>query len=445
MASAAKPNKAKVKEPKAKGPKAASSRPNVLLVVTDDQRAAGTMGAMPLTRQVFARRSTRFTRAHASTPLCCPARASLLSGLYAHNHGVWFNQGQIPDQRRTLQNRLRRSGYTTAMVGKYLNSWELGEDPPFWDKFWVNHGAHRGSTWNLNGRIKEFRGHSTGFAARKAKRFIKGADQEDRKPWFLYVAVSEPHGPLRPHRRHQLQGFGGFPHTPATRETDLSDKPAYLQDQAEGFAAASVASPEEVRLAQLRLLQSADELVDSTYRQLRRSGEARDTLVIFTSDHGLHWGEHGGFVLKDLPYAASTHVPLLIRWPARLAKNRPRRDRRLVSNVDLAPTVFDLARVRKTHKTDGRSVRHRGWRREYLLAEYRGLRANGFVIPPWRALRSETELYVEYDAIDEYPAESEYYDLSADQWELHSRPEAAPATLSPALAEAFACRAKTCP
>jgi arylsulfatase A-like enzyme len=233
-------------------------------------------------------------------------------------------------------------------------------------------------------------------------------------------------------------------------EDDLSDKPRFLREQAPRLREMGP-DPAAVRLAQLRLLQSVDELVGSLDRELRRARESEDTLVLFTSDNGLHWGEHGGLITKDLPYDASTHVPLMIRWPAS-AGRRPGVDRRLVSNVDIAPTILDVA-VAKGHKPDGRSLRNRGWRRDFLLLEHGGFRSPDVVIPPWIALRDRGRLYVEWgpgvpwgEQAPAYPPETEYYAVRRDPWELQSAPQATPPGLSAVLREAFRCRgARNCP
>lgn len=360
---------------------AAAKRPNVLLVVTDDQRAEGTMQVMPKTRRWFGRKGTEFTSAHVTTPLCCPSRATILTGRYAHNHGMWLNNAPRPqlEQRRTVQRHLHRAGYRTGIVGKLVANFPLERRARFWDSARIFRGGYRRTRWNVNGRLRTVRRYSTAYIAKHGARFVRGAERRDRKPWFLYVATSAPHAPFEPQRKYADAPVGSFPESPGTAETNLTDKPAFLRRLAQR-AALPRARIEALREGQLRTLISVDDMMGRLRRALRKGGELRRTLVIFISDNGLLWGEHGGLTIKDLPYPEATRVPLLVSWPGRV----PRRavDDRLVANVDLAPTILDAAGVRSGRPMDGRSLLDRG-RRDRLLLEYGGFKD---LIPPWVSL-----------------------------------------------------------
>src|SRR5918997_6132814 len=145
------------------------SRPNILIIITDDQRRS-TIRHMPKTRRWFARGGRHFLRAYATTPLCCPSRASIFTGRYAHNHGVENNAlAQTLDQRTTIQRYLQRAGYHTALIGRYLNRWPLEEDPPYFDEwayFSSSLGHYYGGRWNVNGRVGTVPGYSTDYIAR---------------------------------------------------------------------------------------------------------------------------------------------------------------------------------------------------------------------------------------------------------------------------------------
>jgi arylsulfatase A-like enzyme len=178
--------------------------PNILIIVTDDQRAEGTLLLMPRTRHFFQAGGTRFTNAVATTPLCCPSRATILTGRYAHNTGV-RSQNPAPLDRTTLFPRLlRAAGYKTALVGKFLNSWGLLRPPPHFDR-WATIGGqskYRDPTFNLNGDIQRLAGYSTDLIGGLAARFLRAFERADTAPWLLYVAPVAPHLPWPPARRH---------------------------------------------------------------------------------------------------------------------------------------------------------------------------------------------------------------------------------------------------
>jgi arylsulfatase A-like enzyme len=136
----------------------AARGPNILIIVTDDQRA-GTLGVMPQTRRWFQQQGTTYTNAFATTPLCCPSRSSILTGRYAHNHGVLKNfMGGRLDHATTIERRLDQAGYTTGIAGKFLNSWKPEDDPPNFDR-WAIFNPHIdpgyfNSRFNVNGKYK---------------------------------------------------------------------------------------------------------------------------------------------------------------------------------------------------------------------------------------------------------------------------------------------------
>lgn len=424
----------------APAPAHAAAPPNVLVVITDDQRADGTLEVMPRTRRTIARHGTTYLDAHATTPQCCPSRATFLTGLYAHNHGVFDNAhpGRL-DQRRTLPRALRRRGYRTAIFGKYLNSWS-GE-PPHFDEWAITNGGFENATWNLGGRVRTLSRYTTDLIRERALRFLRAGERRERRPWAAWLTPVAPHLPSTPARRHRDAPLSRFPSTPAMRESDTSDKPSFL-DNARGYPALIEAVRDDGR----RSLMAVDELVGRVMRELRRLGELRRTLVIFTSDNGYMLGEHGGVVGKDLPYAASTRIPLLVRRPRARAASRT--SRRLVTNADVAATILDAAGIRR--RTDGRSLLRR-WRRRVLLLEHEEARnsAGRVLFPAWRALRTRTYRYTEYRGSDDPVVFREHYDLRRDPWELENTAASLSAArterLSRRLATLARCRGRPCP
>lgn len=418
----------------------APTRPNILVVMTDDQRADGTMRVMPRTRRLIGRHGTTFLEAHATTPQCCPSRASFFTGLYMHNHGVFNNSApERLDQARTVQRALRARGYRTAIFGKYLNTWI--RNPPHFGTWSITEGGFDEAVWNLGGRVRTVRRYTTDMISDHGLRFLRAAERRDRRPWLAWLTPSAPHVPSTPARRHRGAPLPRFPVTPAMEEGDTSDKPDFL-DNARGYPRLIETARDDGR----RSLMAVDELVGRVMAELRRLGETRHTLVVFTSDNGLMLGEHGGVYGKDLPYAASTRIPLLVRWPGRA---RPRRtSRRLVTNVDVAATLLDVAGVDR--RTDGRSLLG-DWRRDTLLLEHAESRGSGgrFLFPAWRSLRTRGYRYTEYRDEGGALVFREHYELGRDPWEL----ENLAGSLAPARARSLSrrlrllarCRGRACP
>src|SRR5688572_7125380 len=364
--------------------------PNLLIVMTDDQRADGMMAVMPQTRRKIGRQGITYTNAHATTPKCCPSRASFFTGLYAHNHGVTSNsRGASLDQSQTVQRLLQQRGYLTAIFGKYLNAWPVEVSPPFFDEWAISNGGFENTFWNIDGRVRRKSRYATDLVADWAVQFIRQAERrDDSQPWLAWVTPYAPHLQRTPAQRDDDAPLPFFPLTPAMQETDLSDKPDFLE----------AARHQEDRLEAARddgrrSLKAVDEMVARLMEALRKRGEAENTLVVFTSDNGFMLGEHGGVVGKDLPYPASTRIPLLIRWPGHLRRGRT--SAKLVGNIDVATTLLDAAGVQ--HETDGRSLLSPG-RRKALLVESRGSYSEDRAprLPAFRSLLTKDYRYAEY-------------------------------------------------
>lgn len=401
------------------GSSLASSRkgPNVLIIITDDQRARGTLSVMPSVRAWFGEAGVRFDEAFATTPTCCPSRASIFTGMYAHNHGVLTSQqGQADnlDQSKTVQHLLRGSGYRTALFGKYLNGWDIKEPPPDFDRYGViteqPRYYYRNGEWNVNGSIRRVSTYSTVFISGLARRFVRASEKSDEQPWMMVVALTAPHSPSTPQRRDRWASLPAFKITPAMKEKDRSDKPAFVRD--EGPSRAQMRAR---RAGQLRSLMSVDRMLAGLRRILVSTGELRDTLAIFMSDNGLMWGEHA-LAGKGVAYEPAVRIPLFVSWPGRVAGGS--RDDRLVANVDIAPTIYDATGISPDFSVDGRSLLGTFERDRILLEHWE--RADRKA-PNWAAHRTEGYKYIETYAADHLvPEWREYYDLGKDGWELNN-------------------------
>jgi arylsulfatase A-like enzyme len=384
-------------------------RPNILIIVTDDQRASGTMTVMPKTRRLFGRGGTRFTNAYATTPLCCPSRASIFTGQYVHNHGVTNNESgdQIP-QRRTFQRYLDRAGYRTAISGKYLNGFGGGK-PPHFDRFAVLRGGFRDARFNVEGTFRTV-GYSTRFIARKAVDYMRAFDRDDSAPWLLYVAPNAPHVPSVPEAKYSRASVPRWRRNPAVRERDRSDKPPYVLRRS-----ADLDHVREHRRDQLRTLMSVDDLVQRILREVSALDERRRTLAVFTSDNGYLWGEHG-LVRKRAPYIQSVKIPLFARWPGHVARGVARG--RPVTNVDIGATVFDAAGIRPSHALDGTSLLASRSRGRILLEYFRDRDMRD--IPPWASTLTSRFQYTEFYDRNRNVTFKEYYRLRRDPWQLRN-------------------------
>ncbi len=405
----------------------ATPRLNVVVIVSDDERLDANSRMRNVTR-LLGRQGVTFDRYYTTTSECCPSRASILTGRYPHHTGVVANFGPdgYPsfDEDSTLATWLHDAGYTTALVGKYLNGYTLAGNhhvPPGWDR-WVAIDSvpeeqYYRYTLNEDGRLVDYgrspADYSTSVLTAKAVDFVR----ETRKPFFLYFAPVAPHLPAipAPHDRESVHGLPPL-RSPAFDEADISDKPWRSRFVRTFTPRGAAYDLDEVRARQLETLRSLDRSVGRLVGELRRRRLLRNTVIVYLSDNGFLWGEHrlGG---KIWPYEESIHIPLVIRTPWRAGDGTV--DHHMALNVDIAPTVAALAGVRPGITQDGRSLvaflrgQDPPWRVDGLV-EYRGpgqLRRGG--PPPFRAVRTRRFLYVAYDN-----GWRELYDMRRDPWQL---------------------------
>ena len=393
-------------------------RPNVLVVLTDDQRARGTMGVMDRTTKMFRKGGVRFARAFTPTPVCCPARASVFTGQYVHNHELFTNGEKDLPQAETMQRYLDDAGYKTAIFGKYLNAWNIEQNPPHFDKWSIykNSSQVYGTTeWNDQGDIKDIVEYPTDYIGSKATRFLrKAAEKKDRKPWFLFLAPPNPHLPSKVDRIHEDTYVGQFKSNPATRERNRSDKPHYVRKRSSGEK-----RTRRIVRRQRRSLLSVDEMMGRLKRQLKRLDETRNTLIIFASDNGFLWSEHkmlGSLRSKANPYTDSVRVPLYLRYPRKYSSRNI--DKRYVSLLDIAPTILHAARLHTDPglPMDGKSLLKKTWDRNQMFLEFYPTKKSQ--IPKWKSVRSNKYQYVEYYHPNGEIAFREYYNMKKDPWQL---------------------------
>jgi arylsulfatase A-like enzyme len=460
-----------------------ATRPNIVVINTDDLDARS-VACMPNVQSLLAKQGVTFANSFVTTPLCCPSRASLLRGQYAHSHGVLSNAGdnggfptfyRLGDEDSTVATWLQDAGYRTALLGKYLNRYprraEETHVPPGWDEWsaFVSSNQDEGGSFytgyslNEEGTIVPYgqqpSDYSTDVLSAKATDFIdRTAAAGD--PFFLYIAPYAPHGPSTPPSRYT----GAFPdahapRVPSFEEADVSDKPVWVQ-------ALPVLNADQIALIddhyqrRLRSLLAVDEMVASLVDTLGADGVLDNTYIVFTSDNGYHLGEHRIPLGKQSPYDESIRVPLIVRGPGVAAGAVVDS---IALNVDLASTFAELASASPADFVDGRSLvplldgdPPAEWRHGFLVEHYDRTRpdqwgAPGTVpeeaaqddqeapeleegdaitdvapidSPPYLALRTEQYLYVEYAN-----GERELYDMQTDPYQLQNLA----ATADPAL------------
>lgn len=392
---------------------AAPAQPNVLIIITDDQRIES-MGPMRRTRFWFRQGGTEYLNAFATTPLCCPSRASIFTGRYAHNHKVRTNaDAHELDQKSTLQRYLEDHSYQTGIVGKYLNSW-TGTPPHFdqWHTF-ENRSAYRNAPFNSNGVVHKVKRYSTDYISSRARAMVRDFELSDSKPWFLVVATWAPHTPANAEKSYRRTKVGTWDGNPAVFEADRTDKPPYVQAKT-----AALKGAKKLRTRQLRTLKSVDDMVDRLFGTMSALGETDDTLAFFLSDNGILWSEHG-LKSKSVPYTSAVKVPFFARWPGHIAQGT--QDARLVANIDITPTVMDAAGLTPDpeYPLDGRSLLGDDARNRLLL-EFTGGN-NQVDAPTWASTLTPEYQYIEYyDDVTEAVTFREYYDLVNDPYQLEN-------------------------
>lgn len=385
--------------------------PNILIIVTDDQRAdRDAYQVMPETMRIFRTGGTFFKRAFTTTPTCCPARASIFSGKYAHNHGVRTNHdGATLDLSQTLQAVLKAQGYQTALSGKYLN--EVDGPPPHFDHYAKMSGlAGKGMfpgyydvPFLLTGESEEqvIEEYSTTFIGSKALDFLDAFEQADGTPWMLYVAPLAPHRPFEPEKGKYVSApIPPFRTNKAVLEENLSDKPRYVRrwETPRSWS-------KSVRAKQLRMLMSVDDQVEAIFSRISELGE-EDTLAFFLSDNGYLWGEHR-ITNKLVPYRQSIRIPFFMRWPGHIAAGVTKTN--IVANIDIAPTVYEALGITPSYTVDGRSLLEPPNRIRILIENWQGA-------PAYAANWRPGSVYTTYS----FSREREYYDLVRDPWELNN-------------------------
>jgi N-acetylglucosamine-6-sulfatase len=450
-------------------PSTPASKPNIIFVLLDDGEDA-MISNMPRIRANFIDRGLKFNAAFANTPLCGPSRANILSGQFAHNTGVIRNAGSDAGypawaaagyDTNSIGPWMKAAGYKTGIFGKYQNDYPTSAAETFvpsgWDDWRVvmsdREASNDSYTLNENGTLRLYSSNNSGYQADvlsdRLQSFLRSAETNDSQPFFAFLSLGAPHTPTAPAARH-LSAYPGAtaPRGPSFNEGDMSDKPNWLRDQTPLMTGPTIAEIDTDYRGSLQAMMAVEEAMDALFATLDQLGESSNTYVFFTSDNGLHRGEHrlrGG---KNTPYEESIRMPFYVRGPGVPAG---RAIEHLTGLVDLTPTFLGLAGAAIPASVDGMSLAPlfvsatppiTSWRQE-MLVEHPGGAGLPVQMPAYYGVRTATELYVEYDN-----GESEYYDLKSDPYELNNlvrqSSTAVISRLSARVAALKSCRGATC-
>ena len=419
----------------------ADKRPNIVFILVDDLRwdAFSCMGhpvAKTPNIDRIAKEGALFKNFFVSIPLCSPSRSSFLTGQYVHTTGVIDNTDHTALSHKlvTFPRMLHDAGYDSGYVGK----WHMGHDSsprPGFD-YWLclpGQGQYGNPMMNVNGKNQTVNGYVTDIINEHAVEFLK---QEHKKPFVLYVSHKAVHGPFQPAERHKnLYADAKFSIPPNVNDS-LEGKPLLSQnvdsapdaekipkkrggakrDAKEAKRIETGKFAENTARSQLRCLAAIDEGVGQIFKTLEETKQLDNTVVVFSSDNGYFWGEHG-LGDKRWAYEESIRDPLFVRYPALIKPNTT--FDQLVMNIDVCPTFLELAGVAVPKNVEGRSLvplfkdSKASWRTE-IFSEY--FQEKGFPrVPTWKAVRTDEWKYVHYEGVE---GMDELYNMKHDSYEL---------------------------
>lgn len=406
-------------------PRPATPRPNIVFVLIDDLRwdaLAATGHPFVKTPNIdrLAKEGMIFRNAFVTTPLCSPSRSSFLTGQYVHKTGVTGNGNNLERalQLQTWPRLLQQAGYTTGYFGK----WHMGthdQPKPGFDR-WVSfrgQGRYLDVPLNVDGQAVDNKGYTTDVLSDYAVEFIR---RKHDKPFLVYLAHKAVHGPFDdPPGREALYAEPPIKRSPNAQDT-LEGKPALQRtiDNQPPVRPGGGSGDKLIR-TQLRMLTVIDEGVGRILKALEETAQLDNTIIIFTSDNGYFWGEHG-LGDKRFAYEESIRIPLLMRYPKLIKAGSERRQMTL--NIDIAPTLLELGGAKVPADVHGRSLvplfraDATKWRSAFL-AEYFA-EAQFPRCPTWQAVRTEQWKYIHYTELE---GMDELYDLKADPYELKNR------------------------
>ena len=399
------------------------TKPNIVFVLTDDQ-FPGSENAMPALKSNVTNEGVKFTNMTSTFPLCCPGRATIQRGQYAHNTKIYGNSLPLGgwnkfkargEHKSTMATWLNRSGYQTGLFGKYMNNYTELAIPPGWDRWYGWNGPKEGwSSVNDQGREKPLvKQEADALVSKNALEFL-GNRLDNSAPVFAFVNFGAMHDPYY-HANIDDGRFkgAGVPRTPAFNEDSVADKPAYLRNPK--LSGSEISELDRDYRNGLRSLMRVDRFVGNASDLLRRKGEMDETYFVFYTDNGAHFGQHRFGHGKLQPYEEDVNFPLIVRGPGipHGAKSGT-----LVGNHDIAPTLARIGGASIPAFVDGRSFLtlakdpNAPWTRTAILSERE---TNNEAPNKWSMLRMGGKVYTRHEG-----GAKEYYDLARDPHQVHN-------------------------
>lgn len=423
----------------------APSRPNIVFILVDDLRFddIACMGhPFVQTPHIdrLAREGALFKKAYATTPLCSPSRASFLTGLYAHKHGVRDNTNNDACSHRlvTLLLLLKRAGYATAFLGK----WHMGTDdsPRPGIDHWISfkgQGQYLDPDLNVNGKKEKAQGYATDVLNERAVEFIR---RPHDRPFVLYLSHKAVHPNLAQRPDGSISDPTASKFLPAARhkhlyaDAKIIRRPNALIDRLEGKPALTrqignlpplsrtTGTSDEVIRDRLRMLMAVEEGVGQIVKALEEKKLLDRTLIVFTSDHGYFYGEHGLSVERRLAYEETARIPLLLRYPSLVKAGTSFEP--FVLSVDLAPTLLEMAGAPLPQGLHGRSLvpllkgKQKKLRDSFLIEYFSDTVFPRMHKMGYQAVYTGHWKYIRYTDLQ---GMDELYDLETDPYEMHNR------------------------
>jgi len=411
------------------------AKPNIVFVLTDDQ-FPGTENAMPALKSNVTSQGVKFTNMTSTFPLCCPGRATIQRGQYAHNTHIYGNSLPLGGwakfrnqglQRSTMATWLNRSGYQTGLFGKYMNNYTERYIPPGWDRWYAWNGPNEGwSHLNDQGHGRPLdRPEADSLVSKNALKFLDNR-LNNAAPVFAFVNFGAMHEPYY-HAKIDDDRFkgAGVPRTPAFNEDNVRDKPPKVKNLSR-LSSSEISGLDRDYRNGLRSLMRVDRFIGAASDLLRSKGEMDNTYFVFYTDNGDHFGQHRLEHGKLRPYKEDTGFPLILRGPGipRGVKNGD-----LLGTHDIASTLASMGGANIPAFVDGRSflglakAPSAPWPRTAVLSE---MENNDSPPHKWDMLRMGHEVYTRHEGGDK-----EYYDLAKDSLQLHNALGAGDTTYAP--------------
>lgn len=418
----------------------AAERPNIILILTDDQRYDEVGFLNPILQtphmDALAQQGVHFKNAFVTTSLCSPSRASILTGQMMHNHGVIDNNRRLPEGVELFPGHLQRAGYETAFIGKWHMGGAIYEPRPEFD-FWVSfpgQGTYypenafgQTTMLNVNGESVAQQGYITDELTDYALKFLTQRDGD--RPFFLYLSHKAVHATFEPAERHAGQ-YSQAEIKLGTPPPADADVPMWVRNQHNSWHGAAFPYHSDMPLKEFkreyhRTLSAVDDSLGRLQAWLTESGLADNTIVLLLGDNGFLFGEHG-LIDKRNAYEESMRIPLLMQAPGWFLPGQT--VEKMVANIDIAPTLLTLAGVALPQHFDGRSFAHlpaaKAGRTHAATAPWRDSLTYEYYweynyphTPTVFALRTERYKYIQYHGVWDT---EELYDLVQDPREQNN-------------------------